>query len=100
MWLVERNILSPLKTNLNRINTWVTGEFPGEERMYKFEESAYREEDAVTYPVELLNSTERLGLPPHTLKLKISMPIMILRNMDLLELCMELAALFLAYMQM
>jgi len=80
--LVERTILSPLNTNVNQINNCLMGEFPGNERIYKSVDSAICDEEAVTYPVELLNSLELSGMPPHLFKLKLGVPIMILRNME------------------
>uniref|UniRef100_UPI00358F223C ATP-dependent DNA helicase pif1-like n=1 Tax=Myxine glutinosa TaxID=7769 RepID=UPI00358F223C len=81
-WLAERAILSPLNTNVNQLNNWLMGEFPGDERIYKSVDSAIRDEEGVTYPVELLNSLKLSGMPPHLLKLKLGVPIMILRNME------------------
>uniref|UniRef100_UPI0035901195 uncharacterized protein n=1 Tax=Myxine glutinosa TaxID=7769 RepID=UPI0035901195 len=81
-WLAERAILSPLNTNVSKLNTWLMSEFPGEERRYKSVDSAICDDEAVTYPVELLNSIELSGMPPHILILKIGVPIMILRNME------------------
>jgi ATP-dependent DNA helicase PIF1 len=81
-WLAERAILSPLNTNVNQLNNWLMEEFPGDERIYKSVDSAICDEEAVTYPVELLNSLELSGMPPHLLKLKTGAPIMILRNLE------------------
>ena len=57
------------------------GEFPGYERIYKSVDNAICNEEAVTCPVELLNSLELSGMPPQLFKLKLGVPIMILRNM-------------------
>jgi len=81
-WLAERAILSPLNTNVNQLNDWLMRAFPGEEKVYKSVDTALCEEDAVNYPVELLNSLELSGMPPHILHLKIGVPVMILRNLE------------------
>ena len=81
-WLAERAILSPLNNNVNQVNNWLMEEFPGDEKIYKSVDSAISDDEAVTYPVELLNSLELSGMPPHLLKLKIGVPIMTLRNLD------------------
>jgi ATP-dependent DNA helicase PIF1 len=81
-WLAESAILSPLNTNVNQLNNCLMEEFPGDERIYKSVDSAICDEEAVTYPVELLNSLELSGMPPHLLKLKSGAPIMILRNLE------------------
>lgn len=81
-WLAERAIVSPLNDNVNRINNWLMDEFPGELKTYKSIDTAITDEDAVQYPVELLNSMEISGMPPHILKLKVGCPIMILRSLE------------------
>ena len=39
-WLAERTILSSMNINVNKLNTWLMGEFPGEGRIYKSVDSA------------------------------------------------------------
>ena len=79
-WLSERAILSPLNKTVSTLNNWLLNEFPGEEKLYKAINYNTHDDDAVMYPVEFLNSVELPGFPPHELRLKKGMPIMILRN--------------------
>ena len=67
---------------VNKLNTWLINEFPGEENEYKSVDSAMSDGEAVQYPVEFLNSLDLTGIPPHILKLKIGSPIMVLRSME------------------
>ena len=39
-------------------------------------------EDALGVPVEVLNANNQAGLPPHRLRLKIGVPVMLLRNLN------------------
>ena len=39
-------------------------------------------EGASIYPTEFLNSLSPSGMPPHTLRLKINLPVVLLRNID------------------
>ena len=81
-WLAERAIISPTNRNVNRLNTWLMDDFPGEEKEYRSVDSAMSDGEAVQYPVEFLNSLELTGMPSHILKLKIGSPIMVLRSME------------------
>ena len=81
-WLSERAILSPLNKKVSHLNNWLLGEFGGEQRTYKSIDTALRDDQATVYPAEFLNSIEMSGLPPHQLKLKVGVPVMIMRNIE------------------
>lgn len=55
--------------------------------MYYSVDTVIEPEDSTTYPTEFLNSLSPRGLPPHQLKLKIGIPIILLRNLDPPKLC-------------
>ena len=58
-WFAERNILSPLRTMVNKANTLLTEELPGNARHYFSINSAQNDDDAVLYPREFLDSRRR-----------------------------------------
>ena len=82
-WLMERAILTPLIDAVDEINEEVMPLMPGNEepRVYASADSAEGEHTGHGgYPVEFLNRLCPSGLPPHELRLKCGMPIMLLRN--------------------
>ena len=39
-------------------------------------------EDITSFPLEFLNTITPEGLPPHKLRLKVGIPVMLVRNLD------------------
>ena len=57
---------------------WILAPF----HSYDAYNTVVNEEEAVQYPVEFFNSIEVPGLPPHKLRLKVGMPVMLLRSLQ------------------
>ena len=72
----------PINENINKINDDLLNQIPGEEIVYRSIDSAITDDEAITYPVEFLNSLNPSSLPQPNVKLKIGAPIIILRNLD------------------
>jgi ATP-dependent DNA helicase PIF1 len=79
---MERAILAPLNDSVNKINHNITKTFPGEEVKYQSIDKTLTPEEAVNFPTEFLNSLDIPGLPPHILRIKIGIPVMVLRSLN------------------
>ena len=79
-WLSERGILSPTNQEADEINTWMTQQFPGEEKLYKSCDTT--DDFCQEFQSEFLNTINMPGMPAHKLTLKKGMPVMLLRNLD------------------
>ncbi|KAL1448486.1 hypothetical protein WDU94_010897 [Cyamophila willieti] len=86
-WLCERAILAPKNDGVAKINALILDMLPGDEIEYKSIDTMVEVDETINYPTEFLNSLNPPGLPPHTLKLKIGAPIILLRNLDPPKLC-------------
>lgn len=80
-FMVERAIITPLNEDADRINGKVIERVSGEERTY-YSFDSVPEDTRNLYQQEFLNSIVASGLPPHELKLKPGVPLMLLRNID------------------
>lgn len=84
-FLMKRVILTALNEEVDTLNELATMMLPGgDPTVYKAQDSIPEAdgEAAGTYPTEYLNSLQPSGFPPYELKLKVSQPIILLRNMD------------------
>lgn len=81
-YIVERAVLTPRNCDVNSINVLATAMFPGEETVFLSQDAISNPNswNAALYPVEFLNTLEPPGMPPHSLRLKLEQPIMLLRN--------------------
>ena len=86
-WLCERSILAQTNDNVRKINNYLLNILPGDSISYKSIDRVLKDEEAVDYPIEFLNSIKLSGLPDHLLTLKIGVPIMLLRNLNPPKLC-------------
>ena len=88
----ERAILAPTLLNVDIVNEYMLSMISRKERIYLSSNSVCRADANIDsmddlYTTEYLNSIRMSGLPNHVLKLKVSAPVMLLRNIKSLGLC-------------
>eukprot|EP01022_Parablepharisma_sp_SALTPOND_P030442 TRINITY_DN7629_c1_g2_i1.p1 TRINITY_DN7629_c1_g2~~TRINITY_DN7629_c1_g2_i1.p1 ORF type:complete len:1733 (+),score=72.80 TRINITY_DN7629_c1_g2_i1:935-6133(+) len=83
-YITGRAILTPINSDVSKINREVTKSFPGNLRIYYSADTVSNESPGLQnqYPSEYINSFTPSGLPPHKLCLKVGMPVMLLKNMN------------------
>lgn len=86
-WLCERAILTPKNDQVAAINEKILTEIVGDEVVYTSFNKVVDQDDATNYPIEFLNSLSASGLPAHKIRLKVGVPIMLLRNLTPPKLC-------------
>ncbi|RYQ99438.1 uncharacterized protein LOC107606825 [Arachis ipaensis] len=87
IYFKERTILAPTLEVVHDVNNIMMGYLTGEEKVYISSDSLYIEEGNMeseldTITTNVLNSINYSGLPTHQFKLKIGVPVMLLRNID------------------
>lgn len=81
-YMSSRAILAPHNTIVDDINDKVTALFPGQETVCLSADDTVQGTAALIIPQEYLNTLCVPGFPPHRLRLKPGMPIMLLRNIS------------------
>ncbi len=86
-YIKDRAILTIRNEDVDDINEQIINIFPGQAQEF-LSANSVEDKDLVhqnLYPVEFLNTLTPSGTPPHRLILKIGIPIMLLRNISLIE---------------
>lgn len=86
-WLSERAVLAAKNKDVYQLNNFIQSSIQSEEIIYKSIDTVVEADEVVNYPSEFLNSLDLPGMPPHILKLKIGVPIIMLRNVNQPKLC-------------
>ena len=86
-WLSKRAILAPTNDAIATINDSLLDQIPTELKEYPSMDTPVDDDGAVLFPTELLNSLDPPGFPPHILRLKKGVPVILLRNLDAPKLC-------------
>ncbi len=80
--LFNRIIITPTNKKVDEINEIATNLIPGLLHEIKSRDTLIADSQQAKFPTEFLNSLSISGLPPHSLKLKIGQPIMLMRNIN------------------
>ena len=83
----DRSILSPTLDDVHEVNEMLLDQFPGDEKLYLSSDSICKFEEncdllSELYTTEILNSIKGSGLPNHKIRLKVGVPVMLMRNID------------------
>ncbi|XP_074328323.1 uncharacterized protein LOC141666227 [Apium graveolens] len=86
-YLSERAILTPTNQTVGHLNSLIVDKLPGESVSYfsvdAAEEFGGTDENLnEAFPIEYLNSLNVAGMPPHDLKLKVGVVVMLMRNLN------------------
>lgn len=83
-WMAERAILAPHNATVWDINNHILSLMPSEEQVfYSSDQICPGDHNTrLEVPVEYLNTLAGGGLPPHELRLKTGIPVMLMRNLD------------------
>ncbi|PNX77341.1 ATP-dependent DNA helicase PIF1, partial [Trifolium pratense] len=83
----DRAILAPKNSVVDSVNEYILNIIPGEEKIYLSYDSPCNDNSRVDTPddvhtPEFLNTIVSSGIPNHRLRLKVGVPVMLMRNMD------------------
>ncbi|GFS67020.1 ATP-dependent DNA helicase [Trichonephila clavipes] len=86
-WLSERAVLAAKNKDVYQLNHFILSSIQSEKVIYKSIDTIVEADEVVNYPSEFLNSLDLPGMPPHVLKLKTGVPVIMLRNVNQPKLC-------------
>ncbi|KAL8143786.1 hypothetical protein V2J09_016818 [Rumex salicifolius] len=86
-YIEEWAVLAPTHEEVDKLNDYILSLLPGDEKVYLSSDSRCNadkraDNDKSIYTADYLNTIRCFGVPNHVLKLKIGVPIMLLRNID------------------
>jgi len=86
-YLEDRAILAPTNDVVQDINDYMIDLINVDEETYLSADSICKaasnvQDQDIMYPIEFLNSLKFPGIPNHKLRLKVGIPIMLLRNLN------------------
>ncbi|CAB3255838.1 unnamed protein product [Arctia plantaginis] len=81
-WLSERAILAAQNKDVDALNYIIQNKIIETMHSFKSIDCVINEDEATNYPIELLNSLDVPGLPPHNLRLKVGSVVIMLRNIN------------------
>ncbi|CAN1240790.1 ATP-dependent DNA helicase PIF1 [Linum perenne] len=86
-YFAKRAILAPFHEIVSQINSFMLDQFPGEEMCYYSSDTIQSDRVQASalepeFPTEFLNSLDIGNFPAHELKLKVGVPVILLRNLD------------------
>ena len=82
VYFTDRLIVAPTLQAAARINDELIARMPGQVREYASADTVQDSDHNQFYPSEFLNGLNCItGMPPHLLRLKIGMPVILLRNL-------------------
>lgn len=86
-YLASRAILAIANVDVTRLNNLTLEMMRGKWQMSKSVDEAADPADRETFPPEFFHQIYEPSLPPHILRLKVGMPVMLQRNLDPPRLC-------------
>lgn len=83
----ERGILAPTLESVEQVNDFVISSIPGDETEYLSSDAVCQSDEnsevqGEWFTPEFLNEIKCSGIPNHKLKLKVGVPVMLMRNID------------------
>ena len=85
----ERTILAPFNDMVDKVYDRISARLPDAQRQYLLVDTPVHDSLVMEFPAEFLHSQQPSGVPSHVINLKVSAPIMLLRNLDASRLCKE-----------